>query len=355
LTNIKKIEICQKTAGGQMKKKRLLKNACFSLAFILFLGLLPGTALAEGNDSLAPTVDETIQGSASRPVLYTPRLTVPTTDNACFYADNTYYQGGYGMPNCTAYAWGRAYEILGQKPNLCSGNANQWWDYNQTTGAYPSGSTPKLGAVICWSGGSSGHVAVVEAINGNVVTASESAWSGPLFKTYTYTIGAEDATSVGGFQGYIYIGDFVDISSDVTPPSISDIRITDINEEGFTVSCEVSDDLAGVGQVFFPVWSDNLGQDDLIWHQGTITGNTASCRIAYADHNGELGNYTIHAYAYDRAGNSSTAATAVINEENGFRSLGEGAFYIAPETKNPEANQIDSPAVLEAQLYQPEL
>lgn len=334
-----------------MITKRFLKNACISLAFLLFSGLIPGTALAEENDANTPAV-ETIQ---SLPAVFSSRLTVPGTDNAYFYADNTYYQGGYGMPNCTAYAWGRAYEILGSKPNLCTGDAGQWWDYNLTTGAYPSGQTPKLGAVICWSGGSSGHVAVVEAINGNVVTVSESAWSGYLFKTYTYTIGAEDATSVGGFQGYIYIGDFVDISADVTPPTISNLRITDMDEEGFTVSCEVSDDLTGVGQVFFPVWIDNLGQDDIIWHQGTINGNTASCRISYADHNDELGNYIIHAYAFDQAGLSTMDTTAVVYGDESFRSIGDGSFYIAPEIAEPGENQVDSPATLEAQLYNTEI
>lgn len=339
-----------------MIKKHFVKNACLSLAFILFLGLTPVSVLAEGSDGTAETTDTmTTETTHSLPTLFSPRLTVPGTDNAYFYADNTYYQGGYGMPNCTAYAWGRAYEILGSKPNLSTGDAGQWWDYNQTTGAYPSGSTPKLGAVICWSGGSSGHVAVVEAIDGNVVTVSESAWSGYLFKTYTYTIGSEDATSVGGFLGYIYIGDFIDASSDVTPPSISNVHISDINDEGFTVSCEVSDDLTGVGQVFFPVWSDNLGQDDIVWHKGTIVGNTASCRISYADHNGESGNYTVHVYAYDQTGNSAMEATAVVNEGDSFRSLGDGSFFVAPEVAEPVENQVESPATLEAQLYSTEV
>ena len=51
------------------------------------------------------------------------------------------------MPNCTAYAYGRAYEILGTRPNLCPNNAGRWYDYNVNNGYYPYGQTPKLGAI----------------------------------------------------------------------------------------------------------------------------------------------------------------------------------------------------------------
>ncbi|HAZ06707.1 MAG TPA: hypothetical protein DCY58_11770, partial [Acetobacterium sp.] len=59
------------------------------------------------------------------------------------------------------------------KPNLSNGNANEFWDYNLRSGAYPYGSTPKVGAILCWDGSSCGHVAVVEKIEGNKVTVSE--------------------------------------------------------------------------------------------------------------------------------------------------------------------------------------
>ena len=43
---------------------------------------------------------------------FKPRLTAPTTDNRFYYKDNVFYKSGYGMPNCTCYAWGRFYELL---------------------------------------------------------------------------------------------------------------------------------------------------------------------------------------------------------------------------------------------------
>ncbi len=131
---------------------------------------------------------------------YTPRMTAPY-NNDYYTSKNYYYNTGYGMPNCTAYAYGRAYEILGTQPNLCYGNANLWYDYNRNSGAYPYGSTPKLGAIACWGGN---HVAVVEAIQGDTITISESHYSGTYFDTRNLTVGQE-SNYVRNFQGYIYI------------------------------------------------------------------------------------------------------------------------------------------------------
>lgn len=95
---------------------------------------------------------------------FTPRLDAPSYSNDYYYSNkNIYYQYGYGMPNCTAYAYGRAYEILGRDPGLCHYDAYEWYDYND---GYSRGQTPKVGAVACWeyyrNGETGGHVAVVE-------------------------------------------------------------------------------------------------------------------------------------------------------------------------------------------------
>lgn len=309
-------------------KKNSIKRACVSLAFVLCLGIMPSTVMAEEaavDLTQITQAVETAEETVSLPNLFSARTTAPGADNSYFFANNPYAQGGYGMPNCTAYAFGRAYEILGTTPNLCMGNANSWWTYNQSTGYYPSGSTPKLGAVICWGGSSDGHVAIVEAINGDTVTLSESTYSGIYFQNYTYTIGAEDATSVGGFQGYLYLGDYIDAASDTTAPALSDVLVTDYQDEGINVTALVSDDLSGIAQVYFPVWTKNGGQDDLVWHEGTVSGNVASCFIPYSDHNTELGDYNVHVYTYDNAGHYSMMGTSITKADN-FTSLGKVAL-----------------------------
>ena len=142
---------------------------------------------------------------------FTPRTEAPEEANAYYYADNPFYQSGYGLPNCTCYAFGRFWEITGgAMPSLSWGNAEDWYSYSD---GYSRGTTPKLGAVICWRKGvagdnsdGAGHVEIVEQINsdGTIVTTG-SAYDGFLFRTKTRS---NDGNWSGGdaytFQGFIY-------------------------------------------------------------------------------------------------------------------------------------------------------
>lgn len=139
---------------------------------------------------------------------FVERTTAPSKSSKYYYSDNIFYTSGYGLPNCTCYAWGRFYELSGQKPKLCTRNAENW--YNYTEDGYKRGKTPKLGAVIVWSkgvigkgGDGAGHVAIVEKIydDGSILT-SNSAYSGTLF--YTKKISNTYALSGYNFEGFIY-------------------------------------------------------------------------------------------------------------------------------------------------------
>lgn len=126
---------------------------------------------------------------------------------AYYTSENIYYNSGYGMPNCTCYAYGRIYEILGKEPNLCHYDASEWYDYNKEHGYYTYGKTPKIGAVACWNYGTSGHVAVVEAIVGDKIIMSQSGYG-----YLNFYLSLEDYNNPGqegwNFQGYIYPGEF---------------------------------------------------------------------------------------------------------------------------------------------------
>ena len=146
---------------------------------------------------------------------FTPRMTAP--ERTGYYGTQNSYNpfrtnSDAGNGNCTWYAWGRAYELLGSRPQLSTGNASSWYPTNQNNGNYPYGSTPKLGAIACWSGGSTGagHVAVVEQINSDgSFVISESSWSAQTWWFRTTTLSANGYHSSGlSFQGFIYIGDF---------------------------------------------------------------------------------------------------------------------------------------------------
>lgn len=135
------------------------------------------------------------------------RLSAPSASNKYWYKLNPFYQSGYGLPNCTCYAWGRFYEILGSRPKLSLSNAENWYGYKD---GYKRGKTPKLGAVICWRAGKvgvgsdgAGHVGIVEQITSKKIVVSMSAWGGTRFYTQTFTIGKYNYNGFV-FQGFIY-------------------------------------------------------------------------------------------------------------------------------------------------------
>ncbi len=135
---------------------------------------------------------------------FVKRLTAPSKSDKHYYSDNIFYKCGYGMPNCTCYAWGRWYELLGTKPKLYTGNAKTWFPKGESYDGYKRGQTPKLGAVACWSNSGAGHVAIVEEIysDGSILT-SNSAWKSTNF--YTKKINKGYNYGSYKFQGFIYL------------------------------------------------------------------------------------------------------------------------------------------------------
>lgn len=157
---------------------------------------------------------------------FIPRFTAPLIEGANEEDDsetsedywiNTSYggenpfsvQGNYGstLPNCTAYAWGRFYEITGTRPTIFTADAECWfaasrtldsdWETMAKSGTaydgYERGITPRPGAILCWRKGiigndptileeDAGHVAIVEQVNkdGSIIT-SESGYKSSLF------------------------------------------------------------------------------------------------------------------------------------------------------------------------------
>lgn len=133
---------------------------------------------------------------------FEPRLTAPSRSNSYYNRElNVFSKTGYGMPNCTAYAFGRVYEITGEEPLIKRGNAGSWYSINKRNGYYEYGSEPKLGAIACWSN----HVAVVEKIDGDMVTVSQSHWRSTYFDTCTFVNGSRHFGQK--FYGYIYASD----------------------------------------------------------------------------------------------------------------------------------------------------
>ena len=137
---------------------------------------------------------------------------------------------------------------------------------------------------------------------------------------YTYKSGWQDVYvyAINRGQGSnAFIGSKrVYITPDTSRPVISDVKITDVDGTGYTVSCKVADNV-NIDRVQFPTWTSNNGQDDLKnnWqndslYTGKRNGDTFTYRVNVSDHNKESGEYITHIYAYDSAGNYTSAATS---------------------------------------------
>lgn len=89
-------------------------------------------------------------------------LVVKPTRYASDASGNAYAPG-----NCTFY-------VKQKRPDIGNywGNANSWMSSAASQG-WKTGSVPKVGAIAATSAGYYGHVAYVEAVNGNTITISE--------------------------------------------------------------------------------------------------------------------------------------------------------------------------------------
>lgn len=153
----------------------------------------------------------------------------PIQGSKYYYSDNIFYLSGWGLPNCTCYAWGRRYELTDKKPTTSLNDAYTWWQYNIDNNIYPySSDTPKLGAIACWYDNSNptvgGHVGIVEQINSDTgdIICSNSGYPDQFF--YVTSVFRSNGYNTSGFtfQGFIYL------KHDYNPPVTSDPEISSV-------------------------------------------------------------------------------------------------------------------------------
>ncbi|MBQ7546969.1 MAG: InlB B-repeat-containing protein [Clostridia bacterium] len=235
-------------------------------------------------------------------------------DSAAYNGWNPFAVSGYSG-QCTWYAWGRAREKLGIDVP-CRGDAVDW--PNQA-GSYLVNSTPSSNAICVWTHYNPGHVAYVESYDAGLnriyiteANANNTRYSEGYIDlntgNYTGTYGwVSTWRGRGNPHQYIHLQ-----PTDTTPPTVSNVQVTNRTVDGYTVTCTVSDNV-GVARVAFPTWTIANGQDDLIWHNGNISGSTASFRVLRSAHNNETETFITDIYAYDAAGNMSEGVRVGVN------------------------------------------
>ena len=176
---------------------------------------------------------------------FTRRTTAPEYGNVYYYngAYNPFAYNQALIGECTWYVWGRAYEILGHRPNISRGHAKDFYAYNLNSGAYPYGNEPKLGAIACFAPNNhaywTGHVAIVEAVggDGSVILSEYNFVSVHAFSANRYLNPTEARTWV---QGYIYLRPDDPVIPDHIPGPVGGSD-DDIADGDYTIRSDVAE------------------------------------------------------------------------------------------------------------------
>jgi hypothetical protein len=130
-------------------------------------------------------------------------------------------------------------------------------------------------------------------------------------------------------------------SASSTAPSIGTITVSEISASGYRVTAQISAP-AGVKEVLMPTWTEANGQDDLVWHTATVSGNTATCYISAASHKGESGAYITHVYLYDANGAKALEGTTATVPAQGQSSVNTGTNTGSLSLSIPYITSLDA-------------
>lgn len=224
---------------------------------------------------------------------------------------------------------GKGLDYDGVKGNQCVDLIKYYYAHYGVAGyargnaiQYTSNSLPP-GWTRVYSNYQPGDIAVFKAKNGcSVCTTDENGHVGIITSIDSVGFNAVNQNYAGRSyctQNWFHVRCLAcairpNFTSDTTPPSISNVRITDVNADGYTVVCNVSDNV-GISKVEFPSWNtDKHRGEDANWIQGSVSGNTASARISLSSlKSGAVqGNYVTHIYAWDSSGNKTCVSTSIV-------------------------------------------
>ena len=234
------------------------------------------------------------------------------SENSTFqkYAKKAYGQSAYTNSGCAWFASARLGQLTGKDTPIWDGPS--WYNDQYSKYGFSRGSSfPTSGkALACYSGSSPsgyGHVSVIEAVSGDSVLVSEGGVNGidPKYDYCRITVKTKDQVINGAshpFLGFVYL------LEDKTKPVVNSATIQSISKNGYTIAFTASDNV-GINSIQFGTWNTNDGIDRAQWI--TIPGATSGS--AYIDTTSFTTNtnttFYTNVYAYDYAGNVSTART----------------------------------------------
>jgi hypothetical protein len=153
--------------------------------------------------------------------------------------------------------------------------------------------------------------------DGTSTTNTSASYSASTNGTYTFKV-YDNAGNVTNKS--ITVTNIDKVAPTVTMPGTIQNETTDYFD---VVATNVADAGSGIDRVQFPTWTSLNGQDDIqsSWTtnsaaSGAGVGTTYTYRVNRSAHNWEFGDYNVHVYVYDRAGNATSFAMPVHNKKD---------------------------------------
>ena len=169
--------------------------------------------------------------------------------------------------------------------------------------------------------------------------------------TYKFTVrSSEHKNSVGDYSVHLYYiqndGKLVGVSGTTTKVSVAkpEGKLTIANNDPKTgtfdvIVSEVSSP-QGVREVLLPTWSNDQGQDDLIWHKAQKQSDgTYKFTVRASEHKNSVGDYSVHLYYVQNDGKmvGVGGTTTKVSIAAGEKPQGK----ISIQNKNNETGEFD--------------
>ena len=103
--------------------------------------------------------------------------------------------------------------------------------------------------------------------------------------------------SYSGIRRYVVIGKLTTQPSPIETKVSGTIAIQNKTAQQFDVVISNASSNQGIKEVLVPVWSEQNGQDDIVWYQATKQGEGVyKVTVKVSDHKNNSGNYHVHLY-----------------------------------------------------------
>ena len=239
---------------------------------------------------------------------------------------------------CTSFTAYRLSSVNNFELPGAYGNGAQWGGRAQREG-YRVDMNPAEGSVAWLNDGGYGHVAWVSNVIGDNVEIEEY--------NYNYNHSYNKRTvAKSRFSGYIHFKDLVTSSPSptVTPVVEGTININNKDDQNGTFDIVISNvsSNSGLKEVQVPVWSEQNGQDDIIWYKASKQSDgTYKTSVNITDHQNNRGEYNVHVYYVIDSGKQVGVGGTKVTIANVTSQTNQTTGTITVQNENNTAGTFD--------------